>query len=84
MLRNPTDVLAKALLLTTPAGMEKFLEEAGKPATDPSSLPPPPEPEDLEKLVALACLLTEEMQRRTVALRDEVRMCGTGRIKRPS
>jgi mannose-6-phosphate isomerase-like protein (cupin superfamily) len=53
--RNPTDVPAKALVLYTPAGnIEKFVEETGKPARDPSSLPPPPEEAEIERMVAIA------------------------------
>jgi quercetin dioxygenase-like cupin family protein len=37
---------ARALVLVTPAGIEKFIEEAGEPATDVSSPPPPPEMPD--------------------------------------
>jgi hypothetical protein len=47
--RNPEDVPAKAQVLFRQAGnIEKFIEETGKPATDPSSLPPPEET-DTEK-----------------------------------
>jgi len=53
--RNPGDVPAKALVLHTPAGnIEKFVEEVSKPATDPTSLPPPPEEADIERLVTIA------------------------------
>ncbi len=53
--RNPTDMPAKALVLYTPAGVEKWIEEAGKPATDPTSLPPPSEYAELfERLLATA------------------------------
>ena len=53
--RNPGDVPAKAVVLYTPAGnIEKFVEEVGKPATDPSSVPPPPEEADIERLVTIA------------------------------
>ena len=53
--RNPGDVPAKAVVLHTPAGnIEKFVEDAGKPATDPTSLPPPPEEADIERLVTIA------------------------------
>jgi quercetin dioxygenase-like cupin family protein len=45
---------ARALVLVTPAGIEKFIEEAGVPATDVSSVPPPPEMPELERIVALA------------------------------
>jgi len=41
-------------VLNTPAGVEDFIEEGGESATDPSSSPPPPEAQDLEKLVAIA------------------------------
>jgi quercetin dioxygenase-like cupin family protein len=54
MHRNAGDTLAKALVLLVPAGVEKFIEEAGKPATDPSSLPPPPEEAELERVVTIA------------------------------
>jgi mannose-6-phosphate isomerase-like protein (cupin superfamily) len=53
MHRNAGDTPAKALVLNTPAGLEEFIEEGGQPATDPSS-PPPPEAQDLERLVAIA------------------------------
>jgi hypothetical protein len=53
--RNPGDLPAKALVLYTPAGnIEKFVEETGKPARDPTSLPPPPEEADIERIVAIA------------------------------
>ncbi len=53
--RNPGDAPAKALVLYTPAGnIEKFIEEVGKPATDPTSVPPPPEEADIERLVTIA------------------------------
>ncbi len=50
---NPGDVPAKALVVWRPAGVEGFVEEAGKPAADPSSLPPPPDQADLERLLAV-------------------------------
>jgi mannose-6-phosphate isomerase-like protein (cupin superfamily) len=53
--RNPGDVPAKAMVLYTPAGnIEKFIEEVGKPATDPTSVPPPPEEAEIERLVTIA------------------------------
>ena len=53
--RNPADVPAKAVVVHTPAGnIEKFVEDGGKPATDPSALPPPPEEAEIERLVSLA------------------------------
>jgi quercetin dioxygenase-like cupin family protein len=45
---------ARALVMQSPAGVEKFIEEAGKPATDRSVRPAPPEPSDLERIVAIA------------------------------
>ena len=46
---------AKALVLYTPAGnIDKFVEETGKPARDPTSLPPPPEEAEVERMVAIA------------------------------
>ncbi len=44
---------ARFLTLMVPAGLEKFFEEVGKPATDQSS-PPPFEEEDIDKLLAVA------------------------------
>ncbi len=52
--RNPGASPAKALVFYTPAGVEKFVEEAGKPAGDPASLPPPPEEADIARLLAVA------------------------------
>ena len=45
---------ARALVIQTPAGVERFIEEAGKPATDPSVRPDPPEPSELQRIVAIA------------------------------
>jgi mannose-6-phosphate isomerase-like protein (cupin superfamily) len=44
---------ARFLTLMVPAGVEKFFEEVGKPATDPSS-PPPFGEEDIERFLAVA------------------------------
>jgi mannose-6-phosphate isomerase-like protein (cupin superfamily) len=44
---------ARFLTLMVPAGVEKFFEEVGKPATDVSS-PPPFEEEDIDKFLAVA------------------------------
>lgn len=52
--RNPGDRPAKALTLFRPAGIEAFFEDAGKPAADPSALPPPPGEDDLARLAAAA------------------------------
>ncbi len=55
MHRNAGDTPARALVLVAPAGVEKFIEEAGKPATDVSAAPPPPpEMSELEKIVSIA------------------------------
>ena len=43
----------RALVLITPAGLEKFCEEFGELVTDRSA-PPPPGAPDMEKLVRLA------------------------------
>ena len=45
---------ARALNVTTPAGVEKFIEEAGTPVTDPAAVPAPPAMPALEKIVAIA------------------------------
>jgi quercetin dioxygenase-like cupin family protein len=42
MHRTAGDTPARALVLVTPAGVEKFIEEAGEPATNRSSPPPVP------------------------------------------
>jgi quercetin dioxygenase-like cupin family protein len=45
---------ARALVIQTPAGVERFIEEAGKPATDTSVRPAPPEPTEFGRIVAIA------------------------------
>jgi quercetin dioxygenase-like cupin family protein len=45
---------ARALVLYSPAGVERFIEEAGTPVTDPKAAPPPPAMPALEKIVAIA------------------------------
>ena len=45
---------ARALVIQSPAGIERFIEEAGKPATNPNARPAPPATAELEKIVALA------------------------------
>jgi quercetin dioxygenase-like cupin family protein len=54
MHRAAGDAPAKALVLVTPAGVEKFIEEAGEPAIDKSSPPAPPELSEIERIVAIA------------------------------
>jgi hypothetical protein len=39
-------------VLVARAGVEKFIEEAGEPATDISS-PPPPETSELERILSI-------------------------------
>jgi quercetin dioxygenase-like cupin family protein len=45
---------ARALVIQAPAGVERFIEEAGKPVTDPSATPAPPEIAELGRIVAIA------------------------------
>jgi mannose-6-phosphate isomerase-like protein (cupin superfamily) len=45
---------ARALVIQAPAGVERFIEEAGKPAVDPSVRPAPPEMSEVAKIVAIA------------------------------
>ena len=45
---------ARALALYTPAGVERFIEEAGTPVADSSVVPAPPALADLERIVAIA------------------------------
>ena len=52
--RNTGDVDAKFLVLVTPAGLEKFFEEAFYPAVDRSAAPPPMTEALLARLLAAA------------------------------
>ncbi len=45
---------AKAIVVQTPAGVERFIEEAGREATDLSQRPAPPAPADFARIVAIA------------------------------
>ena len=45
---------ARALVMQSPAGVERFIEEAGKPATDLSVRPAPPPMSELERVVSIA------------------------------
>ncbi len=54
MHKNAGDAPARALVLVTPAGVEGFVEEAGEPAVDPSSVPPPPDMPQIQRLVETA------------------------------
>jgi len=51
--KNVGTTPSRMLVLVTPAGLERFFEEAGEPATDPSS-PPPFGQVEIEKLLAVA------------------------------
>jgi quercetin dioxygenase-like cupin family protein len=51
---NAGDTPARALVLVVPAGVEGLIEEAGEPAEDPSSVPPPPEMPELQRIVETA------------------------------
>ena len=51
--RNATTEPVRTLLFVTPAGFERFFEEAGIPGNDLSSPPPPPTPEDFQKMTAI-------------------------------
>jgi quercetin dioxygenase-like cupin family protein len=42
---------ARALVIQSPSGVERFIEELGVPITDPSTLP---EPRDIERIVRTA------------------------------
>jgi quercetin dioxygenase-like cupin family protein len=52
--RNAGDTPARALVLVVPAGVEGFVQEAGEPATDLSSVPPVPDMPDLGRIVETA------------------------------
>jgi mannose-6-phosphate isomerase-like protein (cupin superfamily) len=45
---------AKALVMYVPAGIERFIAEAGTPGTDASARPRPPEMPELERIVGIA------------------------------
>jgi len=45
---------AKALVFQSPAGVERFIQEAGRPAMDTSATPNLPERAELERVVGIA------------------------------
>ena len=45
---------ARALVIQSPAGVERFIAEAGQPAPDPTAMPAPPGPADFQRIVAIA------------------------------
>jgi quercetin dioxygenase-like cupin family protein len=52
--KNTGDGFAKALVVTTPAGLENYFAEVFDPATDRSAAPPPPSKEMLARAMAAA------------------------------
>ena len=51
--RNTGTAPARALIVVTPAGLERYFAEVGREATEGSS-PPPVTPAEIERLVAVA------------------------------
>src|SRR5213594_1892098 len=45
---------ARALVMQSPAGVERFIQEAGTPATDLTATPAPPGQADFERILAIA------------------------------
>jgi quercetin dioxygenase-like cupin family protein len=45
---------ARALVIQSPAGVERLIEEAGNPSRTPSVPPAPPEQSEFERIVAIA------------------------------
>jgi quercetin dioxygenase-like cupin family protein len=52
--RNDGRGVARMLICATPAGLENFFLEIGRPAVDGEEGPFPPTPEDIQKLLATA------------------------------
>ncbi|MFO0952110.1 MAG: quercetin 2,3-dioxygenase [Isosphaeraceae bacterium] len=52
--KNQTDRPARMLVMVTPAGLEQFFLEVGRPVTDSDPEFVHPTPEDIEKLLAAA------------------------------
>jgi uncharacterized cupin superfamily protein len=50
-LRNDSDTIGKLLIISNPAGFEKFYDAAGTPVEDDTKMPPPPTHEELVKLI---------------------------------
>jgi uncharacterized cupin superfamily protein len=50
-LRNDSDTIGKFLIISNPAGFEKFYDAAGTPVEDDTKMPPPPTHEELVKLI---------------------------------
>jgi quercetin dioxygenase-like cupin family protein len=51
--RNAGDVLARALLVFSPAGMEQFFAESGTPVVDKANPPVLEEPIDMNRFIAI-------------------------------
>lgn len=45
---------ARMMVLTVPAGFERFCRDAGAPAATTNELPPPPTPAEVERMLAVA------------------------------
>ena len=52
--KNETNRPAKMLIWTAPAGIEKMFQEIGTLVADPSMVPSPPTPADIEQILAVA------------------------------
>ncbi len=52
--KNTGDGCAKALVLTTPAGLENYFAEVFEPAADRTAAPPPPSKEMMARAMAAA------------------------------
>jgi uncharacterized cupin superfamily protein len=50
-LRNDSDTIGKFLIISNPAGFEKFYDAAGTPVEDDTKMPPAPTHEELVKLI---------------------------------
>jgi hypothetical protein len=52
--KNESRQLARMLISVAPAGLEKMFFEVGVPLPESSTTAPPPTPEEIEKLLAVA------------------------------
>ena len=50
-LRNESDTIGKLLIISNPAGFERFYDAAGTPVEDDTKMPPSPTHEELMRLV---------------------------------
>ncbi len=51
---NETDRPARMLIWVAPAGIERMFQEVGTLVADPSIVPSPPSPTDIERIMAIA------------------------------